>query len=66
MKITVNGQSRQVDESLNLRDIITEFARQSNRVVVEVNGAIVPNEKWDALAIAEGDRIELVSFVGGG
>jgi sulfur carrier protein len=69
LTIILNGQSRSFDtlpDSPSLESLIQELGLKSDRVAVEHNGEIVPRASWSAESIAEGDRLEMVHFVGGG
>ena len=69
LTIVLNGQPRSFDtlpESPSLESLIQELGLKSDRVAVEHNGEIVPRSSWSAEAVSEGDRLELVHFVGGG
>ncbi len=66
MKILLNGQKKQVTNSASLKDIVKEFCKDSQHIVAELNGAIVKSHLWPKQTLKEGDKLELVSFVGGG
>jgi thiamine biosynthesis protein ThiS len=66
MNLQINGQSRKFDSPLLLAALIEGLGMQFGRVAVELNGNIVPREKWSATSLAEGDELEIVHFVGGG
>lgn len=66
MKITINGSVREFGESLSLNDVVEHFCKTNTRVIAELNGTIVKNPCWNDIMIKEGDKLELVSFVGGG
>ena len=66
MKITLNGQIRELSDTPNLERIIGQFCKDKNPVIAELNGEIIKNPQWDTTIVNEGDTIELVSFVGGG
>jgi sulfur carrier protein len=66
MKIKLNGQERQFPESQNLKAIVNQFCKDTRHIIAEVNGLIVKNPSWEETTIQEGDRVELVNFVGGG
>ncbi len=69
LTIVLNGQARTFDtlqSSSSLENLIQELGLKSDRVAVEHNGEIVPRSSWSADPINEGDRLELVHFVGGG
>ena len=69
LTITLNGQSRSFEslgESPSLDRLVQELGLKSDRVAIEQNGAIVPRSTWAQAPLADGDRLELVHFVGGG
>jgi len=66
MKIKLNGLAKEYTASQNLNQIISQFCKDSSRIIAEVNGEIVRAQFWEDTDITEGDNIELVSFVGGG
>jgi sulfur carrier protein len=66
MKITLNGQSRELAGNVTLQQLIEQSLKTSQRVIVEVNGTIIKNTQWNSLTLRDGDSVELVSFVGGG
>lgn len=65
MRIQVNGEDRQVEAGTILA-LVEELGLDVRKVAVERNLEIVPRSLHGAIALAEGDRIELVQFVGGG
>ena len=69
MKIKVNGEERRIEMG-NKRALLSNtlhlLGYKQNTVVVEVNDLIVNSKKWDNLTLKEGDRLEIVSIVGGG
>lgn len=65
MDIQVNGEPRQV-EAATISALVQELGLDPRKVAVERNLAIVPRSLHDQTALEEGDRIELVQFVGGG
>ena len=68
MKIKVNGEERLIesDKSISLNETIKLLGYSSNTVVVEVNNLIINSEEWDEKYIKNGDKLEIVSIVGGG
>jgi len=66
MKITLNGQKKELNSSSSLFELIQNFASDNQRIIAEVNGEIVQNPNWNDIQIKEGDSVELISFVGGG
>ncbi|MDP1912595.1 sulfur carrier protein ThiS [Brevundimonas sp.] len=65
MRIQVNGELREV-EAATILALVEELGLDVRKVAVERNLEIVPRSLHAATALAEGDRIELVQFVGGG
>lgn len=66
MNVIVNGESRSVSSPLSLAELVQQLGMKSDRVAVELNREIVPREKWAGTDLKEGDRLEIVHFVGGG
>ena len=69
MKIKVNGKEKKIElgNEQALLSIILEFlGYKQNTVVVEVNDSIINSKKWENEIIKEGDKLEIVSIVGGG
>ncbi len=65
MLIQVNGDNRTVTARTVL-DLVREMGFDPRKVAVERNLAIVPRSMHGETSLTEGDRIELVQFVGGG
>ena len=66
VKIVVNGEERQVPDGQNVRSLLTVLGIEADRVAVELDRTIVRQADWEATAVREGARIEIVQFVGGG
>ncbi len=66
MEIVVNGKSRAVAEGTTLSRLLADLALKESRVAVERNRAIVRRNDFGNVPLREGDRIEIVTFVGGG
>ncbi len=66
MKISVNGEQRQIAEGLSLAALLDELQIRPGRVVVELNRNIISREVHGSTALNEGDVVEIVHFVGGG
>jgi thiamine biosynthesis protein ThiS len=65
-KIYLNGETREVPDGTNLERLLAIFSMPSQRVAVEMNKTVVTRQRWDATEVREGDRIEIIHFVGGG
>ena len=66
MEVIVNGQSRQVAEGTTVADLLEELGLARKYVAVEVNLQLVPRQQHGEHRLAPGDRLELVTLVGGG
>ncbi|MGK7865870.1 sulfur carrier protein ThiS [Falsiroseomonas sp. E2-1-a20] len=66
ISIEVNGEARQVPEGASVAELLTLIGLAAPKVAVERNLEIVPRSAWAATRLAEGDRLEIVHFIGGG
>ena len=66
MQISLNGESRQVADGSTVADLLRDLRLEAARVAVERNRKIVPSSARGAERLADGDRLEIVTFVGGG
>jgi thiamine biosynthesis protein ThiS len=68
MKLQINGEERDFVDSaaLTLLTVVEKLGMRADRVAVELNRDIVPRERWVETFLKEGDRLEVVHFVGGG
>ena len=69
MKIKVNGKEKNIElknEKALLSKTLELLGYKPNTIVVEVNDLIINSKKWDNEMLKEGDRLEIVSIVGGG
>jgi thiamine biosynthesis protein ThiS len=69
MNLLINGQPRTfpaLAPGSSLDDLLTALTLKADRVAVEHNGSIVARSAWPSTPIADGDKFEIVHFVGGG
>ncbi|RMG06860.1 MAG: sulfur carrier protein ThiS [Acidobacteria bacterium] len=66
MRILVNGEERELDEPITLLEFLLRLGIPKERVAIEVNKEVVRRKDWGITIINDGDRIEIVHFVGGG
>jgi thiamine biosynthesis protein ThiS len=66
MRVWVNGEALDAPEQANLARFLAGLGIDPAKVAVERNRAIVPRSQYQATMLAEGDRLEIVQFVGGG
>lgn len=66
MQITVNGETQSFDASMSVTDLLNRLGLPNAKIAIERNLEIVPKSAYDSTNLAEGDRIEIVHFIGGG
>ena len=66
MKLVINGEDRTFGSISTLSDLLTELGLKGDRVAVERNRELVPRDRWPQTQLSEGDKLEIVHFVGGG
>jgi thiamine biosynthesis protein ThiS len=66
MKVTVNGNEREVAEGTTIAQLVEQLKLKTDRIATEHNLAVIPKARYAETRLAEGDRLEIVTFVGGG
>lgn len=69
MKLQINGEARDFMDApapFTLAALVDALGMKSDRVAIELNLDIVPRDRWPATRLNDGDRLEIVHFVGGG
>jgi len=66
MKLWVNGEERSIEAAANVAALVSALGLDGRKVAVERNLEIVPRSVYAQTALADGDRIEIVHFIGGG
>jgi thiamine biosynthesis protein ThiS len=66
MTVIVNGEPKQCPDGATLAQFIDHLQLKADRVAVELNRLIAARSKWSETQLSEGDRLEIVHFVGGG
>jgi thiamine biosynthesis protein ThiS len=66
LNITLNGDARAIPDGLSVEGLLQHLGIVSKKVAVERNLEIVPKSTFPSTLIAEGDRLEIVHFIGGG
>jgi sulfur carrier protein len=66
LQLTVNGERRGFEGVADLADLVAALGLDARKVAVERNLEIVPRSAYPATALLDGDRIEIVHFIGGG
>ncbi len=66
MFLHINGEQRGFPAGLTVAGLVAQLGMKQDRVAVELNLAIVPRAQWDTTTLKDGDKLEVVHFVGGG
>lgn len=66
MQIQLNGERCDIPEGLNVSALLVHLGLNPARVAIERNLEILPRAQWSATSVLDGDRFEIVHFVGGG
>ncbi|MDY0307802.1 MAG: sulfur carrier protein ThiS [Desulfovibrionaceae bacterium] len=66
MHITVNGRTQDIEPGHTLHELLLSMNLDPSVVVAELNQDIVPGDTFASTSLSPGDRLELLSFVGGG
>jgi sulfur carrier protein len=66
VKLTVNGAEKTVAEGTTLAQLVRELGLEKNPIAIEVNRQVVPRDRHGETRLSEGDRLEIVTLVGGG
>jgi thiamine biosynthesis protein ThiS len=66
VRVELNGEPKELAEGTTLLSLIEQLSLAPERVAVELNRDVVRRADWPATPLSEGDRVEVVHFVGGG
>jgi thiamine biosynthesis protein ThiS len=66
MKVFVNGDEKEFSPEISLAELITQLDLPAPRIAIELNREVVRRSDWGGTMLKDGDRIEIVHFVGGG
>ena len=66
MTIIVNGKEIKIDENSTMQELLAQLSLEGKVMAAAVNMEIVKQDAWNSHLICEGDKIELLDFVGGG
>ena len=66
MKLTINGEDREFSPLSSLSDLLQQLGMKPDRVAVELNRELVARDRWNKTQLSDGDKLEIVHFVGGG
>ena len=66
MRLLLNGEERDIADIASIADLVSALGLDARKVAVERNLEIAPRSTYADTALADGDRIEIVTFIGGG
>lgn len=66
MQIRLNGETKDCEEGTTLLGLIEQLTHAPERLAVELNREVVRRIDWAGVRLSDGDRVEIVHFVGGG
>jgi sulfur carrier protein len=66
MKITVNGKTEELAQSMSISDYLQFIQMDTMLVVIEWNFTTPPRDQWSRIMLGEGDNLEIIKIVGGG
>ena len=66
MTLQINGERREVPDLPNVAALVEHLGMKGDRVAIELNLDIAPRDRWSTTPLKDGDRLEIVHFVGGG
>jgi thiamine biosynthesis protein ThiS len=66
MTLHINGEQREFADGLTVAALVGQLGMKPDRVAVELNLDIVPRANWETTILKDGDKLEVVHFVGGG
>ena len=66
VKITINGETREIEEGLSVIELLEQLSIRSGRVVLELNRDVLSRDAYSKTILKQDDNLEIVHFVGGG
>ena len=66
MRVELNGEPKELAEGTTLLSLVEQLSLAPERVAVELNRDVVRRTDWPSVKLSDGDRVEIVHFVGGG
>ena len=66
MEVILNGEKKEIAENISVKKLLAGLGIKTEQVAVELNLTIVPKTEYENKIIKAGDKIEIISFVGGG
>ena len=65
-KIQINGRKIALKQNFSIHDVLKKYKLNGKKVAIELNGKILPRNKYNTRKLKNNDKIEIVQFIGGG
>ena len=65
-KIQLNGKKIALKQNFSVLDVLKKYKLSKKKVAIELNGKIIPQNKYNSKKLKNNDKIEIVQFIGGG
>ena len=65
-KIQINGKKVVIKQNFSVQDVLKKYRLNRKKVAIELNGKILPQNKYNSRKLKNNDKIEIVQFIGGG
>ena len=66
MIVVVNGEDTELADGVVIKDLVEHLGLEPARLAVEVNRKLIRKAEWGSTSLSDGDKVEIVHFVGGG
>jgi thiazole synthase len=66
LRVTINGEERRLESPLSVHALLGQLGLEPAKIAVERNFEIVPRSRYGEITVSDGDRLEIVQFIGGG
>jgi thiamine biosynthesis protein ThiS len=66
LQVYINGDSKELPETTSLAQLVEQLELAPQRIAIELNQVVVRRADWSTTTLRDGDRLEIVHFVGGG
>ena len=66
INIYLNGERREIPAGIDLVRLLEVFSLPSQRIAIELNNTVIRRADWPQAVLSDGDKVEVVHFVGGG
>jgi len=64
--IELNGEAHSISGDPRLLALVEKLNLRRGRIAIELNQSVIPKAEWAGISLKQGDKVEIVNFVGGG